>query len=222
MKVLALIPARSGSKGVRDKNIRPFRGLPLLAHSIQSTIESGICDEVFVCTDSEDYASIAREYGASVPFLRSKESARDESKSIECIIESLEKYKILGKEFDVLLLLQPTSPLRNATHIKEAYELFLSCHCQSLASVCEVDEHPLFMRTLEDNLLSPLLKTQSSVRRQDLPPYYRLNGAIYLNLISTLTPQTSFNDNAIGYVMSKEDSLDIDREEDFVDHKEKK
>lgn len=215
MKVLALIPARSGSKGVKDKNIRSFAGLPLMAHSIKSAIESGICDEVFVCTDSEDYASIAREYGASVPFLRSAGSASDESKSIECVMESLEKYKALGKEFDVLLLLQPTSPLRNASHIREAYELFLLHDCQSLASVCEVDEHPLFMRTLKNNLLSPLLKAQSSVRRQDLPTYYRLNGAIYLNLISTLTAQTSFNDNSIGYVMSKEDSLDIDREEDF-------
>lgn len=215
MKVLALIPARSGSKGVKNKNIRPFRGLPLMAHSIKSALESGICDEVFVCTDSEDYAFIAREYGASVPFLRSERSARDESKSIECVVEALEKYKEMGREFDVLLLLQPTSPLRNATHIKEAYELFLSCDCQNLASVCAVDEHPLFMRTLEGNLLSPLLKSQSSVRRQDLPPYYRLNGAIYLNLISTLTPQTSFNDNIIGYVMSKEDSLDIDKKEDF-------
>lgn len=215
MKVLALIPARSGSKGVKDKNIRLFRGLPLMSHTITSALKSGICDEVFVCTDSEDYALIAKEYGASVPFLRSEESARDESKSIDCVMESLERYKSLGKEFDVLLLLQPTSPLRNATHIKEAYELFLSCNCQSLTSVCKVNEHPLFMRTLQKSALSPLLEVSSSVRRQDLPPYYRLNGAIYLNLISELSLQTSFNDNAIGYVMSREDSLDIDREEDF-------
>lgn len=214
MRVLALIPARSGSKGVKDKNIRNFRGLPLMAHSIQSALESGVCDEVFVCTDSEHYAQIAREYGASVPFLRSKESARDESKSIECVIESLQKYKEMGEEFDVLLLLQPTSPLRNAKHIQEAYEKFLAFG-EDLASVCESVENPLFMRRIENEKLCPLLPLSSSVRRQDLQKCYTLNGAIYINAISNLSPQTSFNDNLLCYVMSREESLDIDEEEDF-------
>lgn len=215
MKVLALIPARSGSKGVKDKNIRPFRGLPLMAHTIQSALQSQICDEVFVCTDSPKYASIAKEYGASVPFLRSQENASDTSKSIDCIIESLEKYKQIGKVFDILLFLQPTSPLRDARHIKEAYELFLSCHYQSLASVCKVKEHPIFMRQIHAHALTPILQSSSTIRRQDLQDLYRINGAIYLNLISTLTPQTSLNDNAIGYIMEQSHSLDIDTLQDF-------
>lgn len=215
MKVLALIPARSGSKGVKDKNIYPFRGLPLMAHTIKSAIESQICDEVFVCTDSQKYASIAQEYGASVPFLRSQESASDTSKSIDCIIESLQKYKQIGKIFDVLLFLQPTSPLRNAHHIKEAYKLFLDHHCQSLASVCKITEHPIFMRQMHHHTLNPILHTSSTIRRQDLQELYRINGAIYLNLTATLTPQTSLNDNAIGYIMEQSHSLDIDTLQDF-------
>lgn len=215
MKVLALIPARSGSKGVKDKNIKPFRDKPLIAHTILSAIQSQICDEIFVCTDSEKYAQIAIDYGANVPFLRSKESARDESKSIDCVLESIQKYQELGKRFDVLLLLQPTSPLRQAKHIRESYELFIANECQSLLSVCKSEINPLFIRTLSENKLSPILPQNSSIRRQDLQNFYRLNGAIYLNLISTLTPQTSFNDNQLGYVMEEKYSLDIDTLEDF-------
>lgn len=215
MKVLALIPARSGSKGVKDKNIHPFRGLPLMAHTIQSALQSQICDEVFVCTDSQKYASIAKEYGASVPFLRSPENASDTSKSIDCVIESLQKYKQIGKTFDALLFLQPTSPLRKAHHIQEAYKLFLAHHCQSLVSVCKITEHPIFMRQMHHHALTPILNTSSTIRRQDLQELYRINGAIYLNLIATLTPQTSLNDNAIGYVMDPSDSLDIDTLQDF-------
>lgn len=214
MRVLALIPARSGSKGVKDKNIRNFRGLPLMAHSIQSALESGVCDEIFVCTDSEKYACIAREYGASVPFLRSERSARDESKSIECVIEAANRYKEIGKEFDALILLQPTSPLRSAKHIKEAYEKFLK-YGEDLASVCESLENPLFMRRIENERLCNLLSLSSSVRRQDLQKCYVLNGAIYINAISRLNENTSFNDNPLSYVMSREESLDIDEEGDF-------
>lgn len=214
MRVLALIPARSGSKGVKDKNIRNFRGLPLMAHSIQSALESGVCDEIFVCTDSEKYACIAREYGASVPFLRSERSARDESKSIECVIEAVNRYKEIGKEFDALILLQPTSPLRSAKHIKEAYEKFLK-YGEDLASVCESLENPLFMRRIENERLCNLLPLSSSVRRQDLQKCYVLNGAIYINAISRLSENTSFNDNPLSYVMGREESLDIDEEGDF-------
>ena len=214
MRVLALIPARSGSKGVKDKNIRNFRGLPLMAHSIQSALESGVCDEIFVCTDSEKYACIAREYGASVPFFRSERSARDEGKSIECVIEAVNRYKEIGKEFDALILLQPTSPLRSAKHIKEAYEKFLK-YGEDLASVCESLENPLFMRRIENERLCNLLPLSSSVRRQDLQKCYVLNGAIYINAISRLNENTSFNDNPLSYVMSREESLDIDEEGDF-------
>ncbi|ANV98763.1 acylneuraminate cytidylyltransferase [Helicobacter enhydrae] len=216
MKVLALIPARSGSKGIKDKNITSFQGMPLMAHTIQSAIESGVCDEVFVCTDSQYYADIAKDYGASVPFLRSQESATDESRSIDCVLESLQRYKEMGKEFDVLVLLQPTSPLRNARHIQEAYRLFEQEGFRSLASVCRVREHPLFMRTLQNHRLEALLDMPSSVRRQDLQEVYRINGAIYINLVSMMTLQTSFNDNQIGYVMQEAESLDIDSEQDLM------
>lgn len=214
MKILALIPARSGSKGVKNKNIKIFHNLPLMAHTIQSAIKSQICDEIFVCTDSEEYAEIAKNYGANVPFLRSKETAQDSSKSIECILEAIENYKKIGKVFDTLILLQPTSPLRNHLHIKEAYSLYQK-HQKDVVSICKITEHPLFMRQLDNDTLIPILQENSTKRRQDLSTLYRINGAIYINKISALNSNTSFNDNPIGYVMDKTYSLDIDTLEDF-------
>ncbi|CBG39875.1 acylneuraminate cytidylyltransferase family protein [Helicobacter mustelae] len=214
MGVIALIPARSGSKGVKDKNIRDFRGLPLLAHSIHAAKQSGICKEIFVCTDSKDYAYIAQKFGANVPFLRSMATAQDSSKTIECVLEALKNYQSLGKSFTTLILLQPTSPLRTAKHIEEAYALYLK-HKKAVASVCEIKEHPIFMREMQNDALSPILKTNSTIPRQDLPKIYRINGAIYINPISMLSLETSFNDNPIGYVMEQKDSLDIDCIKDF-------
>ncbi|RDU70188.1 acylneuraminate cytidylyltransferase family protein [Helicobacter cholecystus] len=214
MRVLGIIPARSGSKGVKNKNIKNFRGKPLMAYSIESALKSGVCNEVFVSTDSEEYACIAKEYGAHVPFLRSKQSARDESKSIECVLEALEGYKQRGEEFEAIILLQPTSPLRNEIHIQEAFAKFLE-YQEDLASVCESVENPLLMRKIKNERLEHLLPLSSSVRRQDLQQYYILNGAIYINATSRLHPLTSFNDNPLSYVMDKEVSLDIDEEKDF-------
>lgn len=218
MKVLALIPARSGSKGVKDKNIKLFKGKPLMAHTIESALQSKIFDEVFVCTDSQNYADIAKKYGASVPFLRSKRSASDRSKSIDCVLESLDKFSKLEKTFDVLVLLQPTSPLRNATHIKEAFNKFIELGCKGLVSVYESRENPIFMRTIRNNRLQNIIQKQSTIRRQDLTKTYCINGAIYINLIASLSASTSFNDNPIAYIMPEKYSLDIDREEDFLIH----
>ncbi|WP_104696798.1 MULTISPECIES: acylneuraminate cytidylyltransferase family protein [unclassified Helicobacter] len=216
MKVLALIPARSGSKGVKDKNIKPFKGKPLMAHTIESALQSGVCDEVFVCTDSQEYADIAKSYGASVPFLRSKESAQDKSKSIDCVLESLSKFSSIGKNFDVLILLQPTSPLRNAMHIKMAYDKFIKFNCKGLVSVYKNKINPIFIRTIKKNQLCNIIQGQSTIRRQDLDQTYCINGAIYINLTCSLNPSTSFNDNPIPYIMPEKYSLDIDEEEDFL------
>ena len=120
MKPLAIIPARSGSKGLRDKNIKPMAGKPLMVYSIQAALDSGVFDEVMVSTDSEHYADIAREWGGSVPFLRSETTSTDHASSWDMVKEVLEGYRSLGKEYDSFCLLQPTSPLRTAQDINNA------------------------------------------------------------------------------------------------------
>ncbi|MFC3847144.1 cytidylyltransferase domain-containing protein [Helicobacter baculiformis] len=211
-KVLAYIPARSGSKGVKDKNIRPFKGLPLMAHTILSALQAGIFSEVLVSTDSPQYQKIAIQYGASVPFLRSKINSSDTAPTLFGVLEALERYRV---DFEHVVILQPTSPLRDAQDIQAAYALFLEQGCLPLASVHVLDDHPLLMRTLHHHRLTPLLPMSSTIRRQDLVPYYKVNGAIYIHCVATLSAQTSFNDSPIGYVMDPSHALDIDHAKDF-------
>ena len=122
MKNLAIIPARSGSKGLVDKNIKLLDGKPLIAYSIEAALQSGVFDMVMVSTDSEKYAEIAWNYGAQVPFLRSAETSSDTASSWDAVAEVIENYRKLGTVFDTFMLLQPTSPLRTAQNIREAYD----------------------------------------------------------------------------------------------------
>ncbi|GMB93369.1 N-acylneuraminate cytidylyltransferase [Helicobacter bizzozeronii] len=214
-RVLAYIPARSGSQGVKHKNIRDFKGLPLMAHTILAAKKAGIFSQILVSTDSPEYAKIAKRYGASVPFLRSKETSSHTAPTISGLLESLQNYKDLKVRFDHVVVLQPTSPLRDAKDIKGAYGLFEQEGYLPLASVHLVTEHPLFMRTLHNHRLTPLLNAPSSVRRQDLPAYYKVNGAIYIHQVETLTPNTSLNDALIGYEIALDHALDIDTLKDF-------
>lgn len=213
MKVLAIIPARSGSKGVKDKNIRLVNDIPLMAYTIKAAKTSDICDEVMVSTDSVEYANIAKSYGASVPFLRSEKTSSDTAKTLDCVLEVLDEYKKIGKIFDVLIILQPTSPLRDAEDIKEAYETFLK-HKKSVASVCEGD-NVVLLRTINDGKLEKIIEQNSTIRRQDFKSNYKINGAIYINYIKDINENTSFNDNEIAYVMEKSHSIDIDTELDL-------
>ena len=120
---IAIIPARSGSKGLPGKNIKPLNGKPLLAYSIEAALASGRFDTVHVSTDSERYADIARQYGADEPFLRSAEASSDTASSEDAIREVLRRYEEMGQRFDAFMLLQPTSPLRTADDIRAALSL---------------------------------------------------------------------------------------------------
>lgn len=117
MRNIAIIPARSGSKGLKDKNIKLLNGVPLLAYTIKAAVESNMFNEIFVSTDSEVYAQIAREWGANVPFLRSAELSGDEVSAWDVVRDSIKRYEGLGKKFDTVALLQPTSPLRTSKDI---------------------------------------------------------------------------------------------------------
>lgn len=219
-KRIAIIPARSGSKGLKNKNILNLNGKPLLSYSVEAAIKSGIFDTVHVSTDSKYYADIAVSCGASVPFLREAENAGDTSSSWDVVREVLRKYEGMGERFDICVLLQPTSPLRNAKNIEEAYALFEKKAATSLTSVTEVD-HPVQWSFKLDETLSMKDFATSPYKdssRQMLEKYYRENGAIYIVRTSDiLDSQFSFyNDQCIAYVMDRNRSVDIDTQLDFI------
>lgn len=216
-KILAFIPARGGSKGIKDKNILEINGKPLLAYTIEAAKNSTYIDAVLVSTDSEKIGRIAKEYGAWVPFLRPADLATDTIPTLDAVLYTINRIKEMGElyEYDILILLQPTSPLRSTEDIDNALRFFVKNACLPLAAVTEVTESPILMRVIgEDGYLKKLIPLYGTIRRQDMPSYYRLNGSIYINLISELDSHTSFNDNPIPFVMENSHSADID---DFLD-----
>ncbi|MBQ4414607.1 MAG: acylneuraminate cytidylyltransferase family protein [Methanomicrobium sp.] len=218
MKNIAIIPARSGSKGLKDKNIKLLNGKPLLAYSVEAALESKMFDEVMVSTDSEKYAAIAREYGANVPFLRSAELSSDTASSKDVILDVLRRYEASGMIFDTFCLLQPTSPLRTASDIINAYEYFAEKAALAVVGVTEADHSPLLYGTLpEDRSLVGFIKDEVKDKpRQALETYYRINGAMYIASVGYYREFGDFfKDRCYAYVMEREVSVDIDSEMDF-------
>jgi CMP-N,N'-diacetyllegionaminic acid synthase len=213
--VLAIVPARSGSKGLKDKNIKRMNGKPLLAYTIEEAIKSNAFKEIIVSTDSEAYADIAREFGAHVPFLRS-DALADDSASTNDVITEVLGWVETG-EVKQFMLLQPTSPLRTANDIISALNLFAEKKANAVVSLCEVDHSPLYTGFVPDNLcIDRFLNKDISYRRQDLPKYYRLNGAIYLADIDYFLRYKNFyEEKCFAYIMDKRRSVDIDDEFDF-------
>ena len=215
---IAIIPARSGSKGLPDKNIRDLCGKPLMVYSIEAAIESNCFDEIFVSTDSKKYADIAQQYGANASFLRSKELSSDTAGSWDVVREVLSEFEKRGKIFDKIMLLQPTSPLRTAEDIINAFKLMEEKNAKSILGVTEADHSPIWCNTLpEDGCMDKFIdRKYSNTPRQQLPIYYRINGAIYLLKSSELNNQNMFCKECYAYVMPRERSIDIDTEIDFL------
>ena len=217
MKNIAIIPARSGSKGVKDKNIRELNGKTLIAYSIEAAMESGEFDEVMVSTDSDNYAEIARKLGAKVPFLRSAATASDTASSWDMVEEVLNKYKDSGKDFDTFCLLQPTSPLRTAQDIQNAYNIYRERAEFAVVSVCEAEHSPLWCGHLPDNNeFLDFIDSKSMRQRQAGEKFYRLNGAIYI--VSTKRFKEDkylYKKGSFAYIMDQNRSIDIDTELDF-------
>ncbi|RKJ43715.1 acylneuraminate cytidylyltransferase family protein [bacterium 1XD8-76] len=217
MKNIAIIPARSGSKGLKDKNIKRLAKKPLIAYSIEAAIRSECFDEVMVSTDSEKYAEIAREYGASVPFLRSKAASTDTATSWDMVDEVLNCYRNAGKVFDTFCLLQPTSPLRSAGDVKNAYMIYREKASFAVVSVCEAEHSPLWCGCLpENNELVDFINEKSMKQRQAGGKFYRLNGAIYIvNIEKYKKDRYLYQKGSFAYIMPQERSVDIDTEIDF-------
>lgn len=218
MKNIAIIPARSGSKGLPDKNIKFLCGKPMMAYTIEAAISSKLFDEVMVSTDSEEYAEIAKKYGAKVPFLRSKKNSSDVANSWDMIEEVLEGYKKIGKTFDTFCLLQPTSPMREEKHIREAYETYIQKSAIAVISVCEMEHSPKWCNVLDDTLsMDGFLTVTDAGQRQQQSTYYRLNGAIYI--VSTeLFEKTHhiYGVDSYAYIMDRISSVDVDNQLDFM------
>lgn len=220
MNNIAIIPARSGSKGLPDKNILDLNGHPLMYYTIKAALESECFDTVMVSTDSEKYANIAKSCGAEVPFLRTEELSSDTAGSWDVVREVLTKYKVMGNSFDYVALMQPTSPLRNAEDIKNAFKMLSRDNVHTVVSVTEV-EHPVqwcFTMSESNSMKTYAASPYNQMRRQDLEAHYRENGAIYIVNASKILNRdyNYYRDNCYGYVMPGERSIDIDCKEDLV------
>lgn len=208
MSLLALIPARGGSKGVPRKNVRLLAGKPLIAWTIEAARQASGVGRIVVSTDDEEIACVAREFGAETPFMRPDVLAQDNTTSMDVVFHALDNLPA----YDDILLLQPTSPLRTAEDIEAIIRLRTELNAPAAVSVTEMD-HPVewMYRMGVGTRLQPVLDTPSPTRRQDAVPAYALNGAIYLARVDWLLEQRSFvTTQTIGYAMPAGRSPDID------------
>ncbi len=220
MKILALIPARGGSKGVPGKNIKPLAGSPLLEYTIAAAVKSGLLTDIVVSTDSPDIARIAEKAGAEVPFMRPAPLASDTTPMIDVTVHALDCLHKSGKEYDAVCLLQPTCPFRAEGFIDRAIGRFTDYGSDSLISVLpvpekfnphwifeELDEHLLKLATGENEIIS---------RRQDLPHVYHRDGSLYLTRTGVITAMHSLYGRSIGYIVSDQVyHVNIDNFEDW-------
>lgn len=211
VKILAIIPARGGSKGVVRKNLRQVGGKPLIAWAIEAGRASRYIDRLILSSEDAEIIGAARQWGCEVPFVRPAELAQDDTPGIDPVLHAIGELP----DYDLVTLLQPTSPLRTAADIDGCIELCMAEKAKSCVSVCEVEQHPAWMYKLDgQRRISPLLSGEPDYpRRQDLPPVYVLNGAVYVAECEWLRRNRTFiADNTLGYVMPRERSLDIDGE----------
>ena len=217
-KILAVIPARGGSKGILKKNIRPFCGKPLLAYSIEAAKGAPSVDRVIISTDSQEIADVGKKYGAEVPFLRPPELAEDGSKVVDAVVHLLEKLKgDEGYEPTHVLLLQPTSPMRTSEDIENAIALMKKRGADNVISVCRTET--LLVGKDENDVLTIINEEHARTgNRQQLPRYYKFDGSmIYLIETRTLLADHSFlGGTPVGYEIERWRSFDLDEPQDFV------
>ena len=213
-RIVAVIPARSGSKGVKDKNIRTLAGVPLITHTVRAAMSSSLIARTIVTTDSEKIAAIASANGAEIPFIRPAELSDDDSTTNEVVAHLISE---LGFKNELLVLLQPTSPLRLAHHIDEAIQKFIAGDYKSLVSICEIEKSPFWQYWIEDDELRPILENKDvSSLRQHQRKAYSPNGAIYIVEAKHFAMMNKFIGVRTGhYVMDKKSSFDIDDLLDF-------
>jgi N-acylneuraminate cytidylyltransferase len=214
LKILAIVPARGGSKGIARKNLCKVGGKPLIAWAIEAGHASRYIDRLILSSEDAEIIRVAEQWGCEVPFVRPAELAQDDTPGVEPVLHAIEQ--VPG--YELIVLLQPTSPLRTTTDIDGCIELCIAEGAKSCVSLCEVEQHPAWMYKLDEQArMNPLLSGEPDyARRQDLPPVYILNGAVYVAEREWLRRHRTFvAANTLGYVMPRERSLDIDQELDI-------
>lgn len=215
MKKIAIIPARSGSKGIVNKNIKNLCGKPLIAYSIEEAIKSNEFEGVYVTTNSKEYADISKRYGAKI-IMRDESISNDDAPTFVVIKDALEK---INNDIDYFVLLQPTSPMRESKHIREACKIFednFDCF-DFMVSVKEADHNSDLVKPIDDDLsLKYFDQDYSNYKRQNSREYSP-NGAIFIAKPNQYLQRKHFYGNkSIGYIMNKIDSIDIDDNYDFM------
>lgn len=212
MKNLCIIPARGGSKRIPRKNIKPFMGKPIMAYSIEAALKSGLFDEVMVSTDDVEFADVAKQYGASVPFLRSEKTANDYATLSDVINEVVQMYKDIGKEFDNFCCLLSTAPFVTSSQLCDSYQIFIDNNFDSLRPVVRFD-FPIqrAFRMADDNTVTFMHPEHMNTRSQDLEKTYHDAGLFYWG-----TCVLGFKGSRWGgYEIDESVCQDIDTEEDW-------
>lgn len=218
-KIAAIIPARKGSKGIPNKNIVEILGVPLIEYSIIQAKESAFIDKIIVSTDSDKILEISKKNGVKVNGLRPEELSNDTAILYDVLKYEIKNHLLIEENYDLIVLLQPTSPLRQSYMIDNAIKSMIDGAHDSAVSVSEVDEHPIYMRTInQEGKLAKVLNIDSTIRRQDLPKFYKVNGMIYINKVSDIIANyVSFNDNITPIIIPKEYDIDIDDMNDLIE-----
>lgn len=225
LNIISVIPARGGSKALPGKNIAMLGGKPLLAYTIEASLESEYISTTVVSTDYEDIQKVALDSGAEAPFLRPAELATDTAHSPDVVEHAVKYYEDKGNSFDITVMLQPTSPFRTGKHIDEAIEHFLKDDTlDSLISVKKQDYPPWWMFQPDGSRLKAAFEYEKGVNvfnleRQQFPPVYRPNGAIYVTWRKYLSETQSIvnMENNGFYIMEEDDSIDIDNRIDLIE-----
>lgn len=214
-KVIAIIPARGGSKRLPGKNIKPLLGRPLIDYSIEAGLGASLITRVLVSTDSPEIAEVARQAGAEVPFLRPPDLATNGAPTLPVLLHCTEWLGIHGWDPDIVVVLQPTSPLRRSWHIDQAIELLLSTQADSVVGICKAEHSPSVLRKVVEGRVIPFLTSTDTV--DPGTEVYRLNGALYVTWLSVMKERgLLLGADTRGYVMDPEYSVDIDTELDFL------
>lgn len=218
-KILGIIPARSGSKRIKKKNTNHLCGKPLISWTIKSAMGSKKINDLIVSTDDEDIASISKSFGAEVPFLRPKNLANDDTSSFAVVRHTIKELIKQNRNYEYIILLQPTSPLRQTKHINQSIKLLHEKKANAIISLSKSSSNPLWSNTIpKSHSLKNFLKKDSlSKRSQEFPDFYSLNGAIFIAKIDELLKKKNFFliDKTYAYIMNQKYSIDIDTMEDF-------
>lgn len=218
-KILAIIPARGGSKGLPGKNIKPLNGKPLINWAIDALRDTGIVDRIFVSTDSVEIANIAKQNGTEIPFLRNKYLAKDNSLVIDAVFEAISYFEKQGEIYDIVLLIEPTSPLRTSQLIYDCVEQLINSSNGSIATFSELEVPLERVWKLEEGKISMLGECNMGFRpRQTLTKVYKLNGLLYgikKDILLVMEYPQVITEDVISYITPRKMSTDIDDIDDF-------